>query len=164
MKSFETLRLARPSNNLDNVDRRACQPIRSKRPWQRKGPMLLPLFGVRHRQQAHQTILYTQLDSLIMSVAPSSAALRCCRHALKLRSSQASSQCTRLASTCTSITPDQHRRRMNAQVPGRRWQSTDAVAVSPKISGIVDQISQLTLLETADLVQSLKVRTHLSTS
>lgn len=42
----------------------------------------------------------------------------------------------------------------------RRWQSTEAAAapVNPKISAIVDQISQLTLLETADLVSSLKVR------
>lgn len=41
----------------------------------------------------------------------------------------------------------------------RRYQSTDAAAAptSSKISGIVDQISQLTLLETADLVTSLKV-------
>jgi large subunit ribosomal protein L7/L12 len=30
--------------------------------------------------------------------------------------------------------------------------------VNPKIEGIVDQISQLTLLETADLVSTLKVR------
>jgi large subunit ribosomal protein L7/L12 len=30
-------------------------------------------------------------------------------------------------------------------------------AGNPKIAGIVDQISQLTLLETADLVASLKV-------
>lgn len=40
----------------------------------------------------------------------------------------------------------------------RRYNSTDAAAASPKISAIVDQISQLTLLETADLVASLKVR------
>lgn len=41
----------------------------------------------------------------------------------------------------------------------RRYQSTEAAAApaSPKIAGIVDQISQLTLLETADLVSSLKV-------
>lgn len=40
----------------------------------------------------------------------------------------------------------------------RRWQSTEAAAAAnPKISGIVDQISQLTLLETADLVSTLKV-------
>jgi len=37
----------------------------------------------------------------------------------------------------------------------RRNNSTEAA--SPKIAGIVDQISQLTLLETADLVSSLKV-------
>lgn len=43
----------------------------------------------------------------------------------------------------------------------RRYQSAGAAAAaptSPKIAGIVDQISQLTLLETADLVTSLKVR------
>jgi hypothetical protein len=39
----------------------------------------------------------------------------------------------------------------------RRWASTETTASNPKISGIVDQISQLTLLETADLVASLKV-------
>lgn len=39
--------------------------------------------------------------------------------------------------------------------PARRWASTDA-ATNPKVAGIVDQISQLTLLETADLVSSLK--------
>ena len=38
----------------------------------------------------------------------------------------------------------------------RRHNSTEA-AVDPKISTIVDQISQLTLLETASLVSSLKV-------
>jgi large subunit ribosomal protein L7/L12 len=39
----------------------------------------------------------------------------------------------------------------------RRYNSTEAAA-NPKIAAIVDQISQLTLLETADLVASLKVR------
>ncbi|QIX00354.1 hypothetical protein AMS68_005871 [Peltaster fructicola] len=44
----------------------------------------------------------------------------------------------------------------------RRWQSTDAVAASnPKIAGIVDQISTLTLLETADLVSTLKSRLNI---
>ncbi|KUI65500.1 54S ribosomal protein L12, mitochondrial [Cytospora mali] len=44
----------------------------------------------------------------------------------------------------------------------RRYQSTDAVApASPKIAAIVDQISQLTLLETADLVSSLKSRLNI---
>ncbi|KAF2653214.1 hypothetical protein K491DRAFT_523743 [Lophiostoma macrostomum CBS 122681] len=45
------------------------------------------------------------------------------------------------------------------QRTSRRWQSTDAAAsTNPKIATIVDQISQLTLLETADLVSTLKVR------
>ncbi|KAF2198876.1 ClpS-like protein [Delitschia confertaspora ATCC 74209] len=48
------------------------------------------------------------------------------------------------------------------QRPSRRWQSTEAAApVNPKISSIVDQISQLTLLETADLVSSLKTRLNI---
>ena len=42
------------------------------------------------------------------------------------------------------------------RAPAQRWQST--ASSSPKVAGIVDQISQLTLLETADLVSSLKVR------
>lgn len=54
--------------------------------------------------------------------------------------------------------PSQRERRISQ----RRWQSAAAAspsASSPKISNIVDQISQLTLLETADLVSSLKVCT-----
>ncbi|PMD21246.1 54S ribosomal protein L12 [Hyaloscypha hepaticicola] len=43
----------------------------------------------------------------------------------------------------------------------RRWASTETTAANPKISGIVDQISQLTLLETADLVASLKTRLNI---
>lgn len=42
----------------------------------------------------------------------------------------------------------------------QRWESTEAAPAAspnPKISQIVDQISTLTLLETADLVSSLKV-------
>ncbi|KAK0622969.1 ribosomal protein L7/L12, C-terminal/adaptor protein ClpS-like protein [Immersiella caudata] len=42
----------------------------------------------------------------------------------------------------------------------RRNNSTEA-APSPKITAIVDQISQLTLLETADLVASLKSRLNI---
>ncbi|ELR09005.1 hypothetical protein VC83_06001 [Pseudogymnoascus destructans] len=41
-----------------------------------------------------------------------------------------------------------------------RWNSTEA-ATNPKISTIVDQISQLTLLETADLVSTLKTRLNI---
>lgn len=46
------------------------------------------------------------------------------------------------------------------RAPARRRESTAAASSSstnPKISTIVDQISQLTLLETADLVSNLKV-------
>lgn len=48
---------------------------------------------------------------------------------------------------------------LSRQPQARRWQSTDAAAApaNPKIATIVDQISQLTLLETADLVSTLKV-------
>ena len=47
---------------------------------------------------------------------------------------------------------------LHRHATSRRWQSTEAEATSnPKIVGIVDQISQLTLLETADLISSLKV-------
>lgn len=42
----------------------------------------------------------------------------------------------------------------------RRHNSTEA-PINPKISGIVDQISQLTLLETADLVSNLKSRLNI---
>ncbi|KAL1603276.1 54S ribosomal protein L12, mitochondrial [Nothophoma quercina] len=44
----------------------------------------------------------------------------------------------------------------------RRWQSDAAAApTNPKVATIVDQISQLTLLETADLVSTLKTRLNI---
>ncbi|CAG8054261.1 unnamed protein product [Penicillium olsonii] len=46
----------------------------------------------------------------------------------------------------------------------QRWESTEAAPASPtnpKIAQIVDQISTLTLLETADLVSSLKTRLNI---
>ncbi|KAI3336573.1 54S ribosomal protein L12 [Xylariaceae sp. AK1471] len=43
----------------------------------------------------------------------------------------------------------------------RRHNSTEAAPTNPKIAGIVDQISQLTLLEAADLVSSLKSRLNI---
>jgi large subunit ribosomal protein L7/L12 len=70
--------------------------------------------------------------------------MRCCARTLRLSSSRPAS------SVCASST--QYR------LQQRRWDSTTAEAPSnPKIAQIVDQISQLTLLETADLVSSLKV-------
>ena len=57
--------------------------------------------------------------------------------------------------TCTASIALSH---YPGRSPTRRWESTAAASSSnPKISGIVDQISQLTLLETADLVSNLKV-------
>ncbi|KAL3452431.1 hypothetical protein BJX65DRAFT_266171 [Aspergillus insuetus] len=50
------------------------------------------------------------------------------------------------------------------QTFSRRWQSTEAAPAAPtnpKITQIVDQISQLNLLETADLVASLKSRLNI---
>ncbi|RVX72414.1 hypothetical protein B0A52_03602 [Exophiala mesophila] len=57
----------------------------------------------------------------------------------------------------------QQQRKADGLMSSRRWQSTDAAAApaNPKIAGIVDQISQLTLLETADLVASLKSRLNI---
>ena len=89
----------------------------------------------------------SSIPSGMMSLSAPCTAARCCR--LAFRSPVTSStRCLRLTSSSFN------RRRKHC----RRWQSTDAAATNPKISGIVDQISQLTLLETADLVASLKVR------
>ncbi|KAF7547781.1 hypothetical protein G7Z17_g7486 [Cylindrodendrum hubeiense] len=50
---------------------------------------------------------------------------------------------------------------LRVSATSRRWNSTEAAPVSPKIQTIVDQISQLTLLETADLVSSLKTKLNI---
>lgn len=101
------------------------------------------------RSRCHQSCLchFCSIDIAIMSLAPQYAVRRC---AQCLRSSQA--QTLRFAAATAPA-----RRR---QQESRRWQSTEAAlpsSTNPKISGIVDQISQLTLLETADLVSTLKV-------
>ncbi|KAK5052492.1 hypothetical protein LTR84_002356 [Exophiala bonariae] len=95
-----------------------------------------------------------------MSGSIPSAAYRCCHLAARTQKRSLSSQCLRLSSTSSA---NQSRRRNNLTTPSRRWQSTDASAspTNPKITGIVDQISQLTLLETADLVASLKSRLNI---
>ncbi|GAB0131757.1 hypothetical protein EsDP_00000216 [Epichloe bromicola] len=66
------------------------------------------------------------------------AAQSCARRLRSVHSARASAQILRVASTA------------------RRFNSTEAAATNPKIADIVDQISKLTLLETADLVSSLK--------
>ncbi|KAL3475614.1 ribosomal protein L7/L12, C-terminal/adaptor protein ClpS-like protein [Aspergillus californicus] len=78
-----------------------------------------------------------------MSIS-SQAAARCCRQLVRPSAS------LRLSATYQ-------------QTISRRWQSTEAPAapVNPKITQIVDQISQLNLLETADLVSSLKSRLNI---
>ncbi|KAJ9297517.1 hypothetical protein DTO271G3_4292 [Paecilomyces variotii] len=86
-----------------------------------------------------------------MSLSSQTAA-RCCRQIVRPSASLRISSSTYLS----------QRRR----TPARRWQSTDAgaaaaAASNPKITQIVDQISQLTLLETADLVASLKSRLNI---
>ncbi|MCJ1380555.1 hypothetical protein MMC17_003663 [Xylographa soralifera] len=69
---------------------------------------------------------------------------RCCSHTIRSYSRP---------STCILSSISHHRRR----APSRRWATT----ASPKVAGIVDQISQLTLLETADLVSSLKSKLNI---
>jgi large subunit ribosomal protein L7/L12 len=67
------------------------------------------------------------------------AAQSCARQLRSARAARAPAQLVRIPAT------------------SRRWNSTEAAPVNPKVEAIVDQISQLTLLETADLVSSLKV-------
>ncbi|KAF5026069.1 hypothetical protein F66182_1861 [Fusarium sp. NRRL 66182] len=72
------------------------------------------------------------------------AAQSCARQLRSARSARAPAQLLRITATST------------------RWNSTEAAAASnPKIEAIVDQISQLTLLETADLVSSLKSKLNI---
>ncbi|ETI28096.1 ribosomal protein L7/L12 [Cladophialophora carrionii CBS 160.54] len=93
-----------------------------------------------------------------MSSQIPSTTYRCCQLAARTQKRSLSSQCLRLSIGSTN----QQRRRNNLK-QSKRWQSTDASAAptNPKIAGIVDQISQLTLLETADLVASLKSRLNI---
>ncbi|KIW15953.1 ribosomal protein L7/L12 [Exophiala spinifera] len=98
----------------------------------------------------------------MMSTQIPSATYRCCQVAARTQKRSLSSQCLRLSSSSSAI---QHTRRNDVYQTRqtKRWQSTDAATAptNPKISAIVDQISQLTLLETADLVTSLKSRLNI---
>ncbi|OJJ44130.1 hypothetical protein ASPZODRAFT_135605 [Penicilliopsis zonata CBS 506.65] len=88
-------------------------------------------------------------------MSASHVAARCCRQLLRPSSSSTTS--LRLAPSSTTYL-------FAGRTSSRRWQSTEAQAaapVNPKITQIVDQISQLTLLETADLVASLKSRLNI---
>ncbi|KAI1144331.1 ClpS-like protein [Hypoxylon sp. FL0543] len=77
--------------------------------------------------------------------APCRIAARSCARSIRPSSSFRSS-----ASFVQSTTPSIQRRHESTAAP-----------TNPKIAGIVDQISQLTLLETADLVSSLKSRLNI---
>ncbi|KAF4466850.1 54S ribosomal L12 mitochondrial [Fusarium albosuccineum] len=71
------------------------------------------------------------------------AAQSCARQLRSARTARAPAQLLRVSAT------------------SRRWNSTEAAPSNPKIEAIVDQISQLTLLETADLVSSLKTKLNI---
>ncbi|KAK2734536.1 hypothetical protein FQN57_001641 [Myotisia sp. PD_48] len=85
---------------------------------------------------------------------------RCCRSAVRLSSSASTSTCG------SSIRSSSQRfARVNPTTSyitqRRRYESTEAAPTSEKINKIVDEISKLTLLETADLVSSLKSRLNI---
>ncbi|RGP72216.1 hypothetical protein FLONG3_6842 [Fusarium longipes] len=71
------------------------------------------------------------------------AAQSCARQLRSARAARAPAQLVRIPAT------------------SRRWNSSEAAPANPKIEAIVDQISQLTLLETADLVSSLKSKLNI---
>lgn len=123
----------------------------------RFSPKLLPFFSFAIAVEAalsfslSPSTLYSFLvhspSRLIPSTMsfPIQAAARSCRQL----SGSVRPSSLRIATTYTARTPSY-----------RRWESTEAAAAAPtnpKIAQIVDQISTLTLLETADLVSSLKV-------
>ena len=123
--------------------------------WMRDSLKDHPSIHCHAHQLAYSFPRHTFSFSKMSGPVPS-AAYRCCQLAARTQKRSLSSQCLRLSSTSSANQP---RRRNSLTTPSRRWQSTDAAAgpTNPKIAGIVDQISQLTLLETADLVASLKV-------
>ncbi|OTB08494.1 hypothetical protein M426DRAFT_317116 [Hypoxylon sp. CI-4A] len=72
--------------------------------------------------------------------------------------------CRLAARSCARSIRSANSFRASTTIPSiqRRHESTAAAAATnPKIAGIVDQISQLTLLETADLVSSLKSKLNI---
>ncbi|GAB1741803.1 hypothetical protein D0864_11620 [Hortaea werneckii] len=88
-----------------------------------------------------------------------------CQHAARILRSATSQSSRRYTTAAASATRTQQQRQQGIQQ--RRWQSTEAAPAeaaaptNPKIAGIVDQISTLTLLETADLVSTLKSRLNI---
>ncbi|KAI5303141.1 hypothetical protein KEM56_007865 [Ascosphaera pollenicola] len=75
-------------------------------------------------------------------------------------------RCCRQAFATTRRVAVQNASRTSSFAVARRWEGTDAAAAAPastnpKITQIVDQIAQLNLLETADLVASLKSKLNI---
>lgn len=122
--------------------------VRKSAEWCRRGDTKWKAHQ-RHHQIASSRVISvsrpSQLSIIAMSAtAPARSVTRSCQLAARQQYS--------LSSQCLRISSQQSSKRQ------RRWQSTDAAQpTNPKIATIVDQISALTLLETADLVQSLKV-------
>ena len=92
---------------------------------------------------------------LDMSLSASQTALQVCQHVAR----SSTSIRPRVSSRCVPLFSSTQANRQRRIV--RRWQSTEAAtptdSTNPKIVSLVDEISKLTLLETADLVTSLKV-------
>ncbi|KAL8879480.1 MAG: hypothetical protein Q9192_008230 [Flavoplaca navasiana] len=80
---------------------------------------------------------------------PAISTSRCCARALRT---------SPRVPFASQITISQYQRRTP---PSRRHESTTTAPPNPKITTIVDQISQLTLLETADLVSNLKSKLNI---
>ncbi|KAG4437600.1 hypothetical protein IFR05_006904 [Cadophora sp. M221] len=80
---------------------------------------------------------------------------------MSLSCQSAARSCVRSLRSSTSLRLSSAAVAQRRNTPARRWASTETAVANPKISGIVDQISQLTLLETADLVASLKSRLNI---
>lgn len=112
--------------------------------------------------------------SSAMSIPSFSSTARCCTRWLRSLNpitTASPSSSSRPLHRCKHTTIRFQRLRRHAP-SSRRWESTHATAAAtadgdttaissnPKIISIVDQIGQLTLLETADLVSSLKVCLH----
>lgn len=123
----------------------------------RFSPKLLPFFSSAIAVEAVLSFSLSHFHAVFLSIHspshltppstmsfPIQAAARSCRQL----SGSVRPSSLRIATTYTARTPSY-----------RRWESTEAAAapINPKIAQIVDQISTLTLLETADLVSSLKV-------
>ena len=88
-----------------------------------------------------------------MSVASSRSIFRCCHSA-------SYSPLSAIARPSLTASSRIARRRRSISSTSKRWASaeaTDATSTNPKIAEIVDRIGSLTLLETADLVSTLKV-------